>query len=163
MDQNRQKPSPASKAIPRAIHQMMSPTYLFAGGSMKVHLTGAQTGGAFCMLESLMPPGHVTPLHVHQQEDEAFLILDGELDVLVGKEAFTVRAGEVALAPRGVPHQLLNTSGRPVRAIVLSNSPGFGDFVMAAGVPANGDAPPPPPAPEQLAATAARFGIEIAA
>ncbi len=143
-------------------HQASAPVYFFAGGTMTVHLTGAQTGGAFCLLESLMPPDHATPPHLHQEEDEAFLILEGELDIVVGGETITVRAGESALAPRGVPHQLRNTSGRPVRAIVVTTPAGFGDFVMEAGAPANGGEPPAP-VPERLVATAARFGIRIPA
>lgn len=56
----------------------------------------------------------------------------------------------------------LRASGRPVRAIVVTTPAGFGDFVMAAGIPAS-DGVSPGPAPEQLVATAARFGIRLPA
>jgi len=147
---------------PTTVHQANAPAYFFAGGTMTLHLTGAQTGGAFCLLEDRMPPGHATPPHVHRDEDEAFLVLEGELDVVVAGETTTVRAGGSAFAPRGIPHQLRNTSGRPVRVIVVGTPAGFDAFVAAAGAPM-ADGPPPPPAPERLAAIAARFGIEVVA
>ena len=146
----------------QTVHQQHAPTYFFAGATMKMHLTGEQTGGQFCLLESVIPPGYATPLHIHDEEDEAFLILEGELEIVVGGQTITVRAGESAFAPRGVPHQLRNASGRPVRGIVVSTPAGFGDFVREAGVPA-GSGAPPAPAPDQLAATAAQYGIRIAA
>ena len=145
------------------VHQTDAPAYFFAGGIIKLHLTGAQTGGAFCLLESLMPPDHMTPPHMHRNEDETFLILEGDLDMTVGVQTITLRAGGTALAPRGIPHQLRNTSGRPVRMIVLSTPAGFGDFVMAAGVPARDGVAPPAIDVEHLATIAARFGIQIPA
>lgn len=144
------------------VHRTNAPALFFAGTRMTMHLTGEQTGGQFCLLENLIPPGYATPPHLHENEDEAFLILEGELDVIVGGQALTVRAGESAFAPRGIPHQLRNAGNRPVRAMVLSTPAGFGEFVTAAGVPAT-DGAPPAPVPEQLAATAARFGIRIPA
>jgi quercetin dioxygenase-like cupin family protein len=146
----------------KPVHQTNAPAYFFAGGTMKLHLTGKQTSGAFCLLENLMPPGHMTPPHTHLEEDEAFLTLEGELDIVVVGEAVTVRTGEAAFVPRGIPHQLRNTSGRPVRAIVVTTPAGFGDFVRAAGTPASAG-PPPAPVLERLAATAASFGIQIPA
>src|SRR4051794_1386735 len=144
------------------VHQTEAPAYFFAGSLMKVHLTGAQTGGAFCLLEAISPPGHITPRHVHQHEDEAFFVLEGEIDVIVGDRTMTVRAGQSAFAPRGVPHQLQNKSGRPARGIVVTTSSGFAEFVAAAGIPAH-EGPPPAPTPEQLMQTAERFGISLAA
>lgn len=146
----------------RPVHQANAPVLLFAGSTMKLHLTGEQTGGAFCLLESVMPPGHCTPVHVHDDEEEAFLVLEGQLEVTIGTETITVRAGESALAPRGIPHQLRNATGHPVRGIVIATPAGFDAFVQAAGVPASGAAMPPV-SPERLATLAAEFGIRIPA
>jgi mannose-6-phosphate isomerase-like protein (cupin superfamily) len=144
-----------------AVHQTSAPMYDFAGSRMKLHLTGRQTGGAFCLLESLMPPGYGTPAHLHEEEDESFLVLEGQLDVTIGGRTVTVRAGESVFAPRGVAHQLRNNGSRPVRAIVVAIPPGFDEFVAAAGVPAT-DGPAPAASPERLASVASRFGIRIA-
>jgi quercetin dioxygenase-like cupin family protein len=144
------------------VQQTAAPTYLFNGALMKIHLTGPQTGGRFCMLESYAPPGHATPPHVHDHEDEAFYVLEGELEMVVGGRTMTVRAGESAFAPRGIPHQLRNVTSRPVRGIVIATDAGFAEFVMQAGIPASAD-PATAPSPEWLMETAARFGIRLAA
>ena len=49
-----------------AIHQTHAPTYDFAGATVKIDLSGAQTGGAFCLNENTIPPGNATPLHLHR-------------------------------------------------------------------------------------------------
>lgn len=144
------------------VHQTDAPSYFFAGTKMTVHLSGEQTGGQFCVLENTIPPGYMTPPHVHDSEDEAFLVLDGALDLVLGADRITVGTGQSAFAPRGIPHQLQNTSGKPVRVIAISTPPGFGEFVRAAGEPADAG-PPPAVQPEKLMATAARFGIRLAA
>jgi uncharacterized cupin superfamily protein len=56
------------------------------------------------VLERLAPHGESPPLHVHQNEDEIFHVLEGELHVRAGDTEVTVGAGETILAPRGVPH-----------------------------------------------------------
>jgi uncharacterized cupin superfamily protein len=40
-----------------------------------VKARGAGTGGALGLVETVIPGGHSTPLHVHRHEDEAFYIL----------------------------------------------------------------------------------------
>ena len=141
---------------------MSARKYFFDGTTMTLHLTGAQTGGTLCLLETLMPPGMMTPPHVHQNEDEGFLILEGELDIIVDGKRTRVGPGQSAFAPRNVPHQLHNAGAVPVRAIAVTTPAGFGDFVMAAGEPAGAGAPPAPDV-DALMATARRFGIELAA
>ncbi len=138
------------------------PSYFFAGTTMTLHLTGAQTAGQYCLLEALIPPGHSTPQHVHRNEDEGFLVLEGELDVIVDGRRQRVRTGQSAFAPRGIVHQLHNAGSRPARIVGVSTPAGFGDFVMATGERAS-DGAPPPVDPAELAATAARFGIDIVA
>jgi mannose-6-phosphate isomerase-like protein (cupin superfamily) len=40
---------------------------------------GEQTGGAFTLLEAVVPLGGGPPPHIHHLEDEVFVILEGEL------------------------------------------------------------------------------------
>jgi len=69
-----------------------------------VHLHGEQSGGALAVIENTMPGGAPgPPLHRHDF-DEAFYVLEGELTFKLGDDVFTRRAGELAFAPRGVPH-----------------------------------------------------------
>ncbi len=42
------------------------------------------------------------------REDEAYYVLSGELEVVVGDEIFVLKAGDTLMAPRDIPHQLRN-------------------------------------------------------
>jgi len=65
--------------------------YVFLGVPMTIHLSGEQTGGQFTLIEGTMPPGGDGGLHVHMQEDETMHLLEGELDVIIGEQAFALR------------------------------------------------------------------------
>jgi mannose-6-phosphate isomerase-like protein (cupin superfamily) len=49
-------------------------------------------------------PGPVAPLHVHHEDDEAWLVLDGVLAVHVGDEEVSAGPGEAVRVPAGTPH-----------------------------------------------------------
>ncbi len=52
-------------------------TVFLVGDTYTTLLSGAETGGAFTLLEALVPPDTGPPPHFHQAEDETFLLLDG--------------------------------------------------------------------------------------
>jgi quercetin dioxygenase-like cupin family protein len=61
------------------------------------------TGGALSVFETTIEAG--PPLHVHDREDECFYVLDGELSVRCGGDAFDAAAGSFVFLPRGRPHR----------------------------------------------------------
>ena len=52
---------------------------------MVERVTADQTNGAYSMLEQWVTADGNPPPHMHTHEDEAFLVLDGEVDVTVGE------------------------------------------------------------------------------
>jgi tetratricopeptide (TPR) repeat protein len=73
---------------------------------MTIHLSGAQTGREFSLIEGSMPPDGDSGLHMHTREDETFHLLEGELHVTIGEKNFVLRAKESCFAPRNIPHRL---------------------------------------------------------
>ena len=131
---------------------------------IRVHARGGDTGGRFGLVESVAPPGHQPPPHVHHREDEAFYVLEGELELHTADKTVTLGPGGFRTAPRGVPHTFRVTSDGPARWLVLSSPAGFEAFVDEYGEPAAADELPvldAPPDVERLVAVAARHGIEI--
>ena len=57
------------------------------------------------------------PEHVHPGAEESYEVVEGALDVCVDGEWRTVRAGETATVPAGVPHTLRNATAEPVRIV----------------------------------------------
>ena len=51
--------------------------------------------------------GDKVPWHTHDDEDEMFFVLEGELDILEGDETIKVHAGEFYIVPRGIEHRVV--------------------------------------------------------
>jgi uncharacterized RmlC-like cupin family protein len=119
-------------------------------------------------MEHVLTAACNSPVHVHHGEDEAFYVLDGELELTVGGEVMVATTGTYALAPRGVPHsfRVLTDTARAL-VITSSSAPapgsGFHEFTLAAGVPATTRSLPVPAAPDpaRLAELAAAHNIDI--
>jgi quercetin dioxygenase-like cupin family protein len=79
----------------------------------------AGTGRALGVVETLIPAGHSTPLHVHRHEDEAFYILTGTVDFVCGDERFRAHAGAFVFLPRGLPHTFVGISDEPSKVLVM--------------------------------------------
>jgi quercetin dioxygenase-like cupin family protein len=57
------------------------------------------------------------PLHVHPAAEESYQVIEGSLDICVDGEWRTLRAGESASVPAGVPHTLRNAAAEAVRIV----------------------------------------------
>jgi mannose-6-phosphate isomerase-like protein (cupin superfamily) len=65
-------------------------------------------------------PGRpIAPLHVHRSDDEAWIVLEGQLGFRVGEEEHVVAAGDSLLAPRGMPHSYWNPAAEPARYLLV--------------------------------------------
>jgi len=60
-------------------YQPRSKRFYFDVGIGSVCLSGADTGGAYCLLEVSAAPGVSVPRHTHTREDESYHVLSGEL------------------------------------------------------------------------------------
>ena len=81
------------------------------------------------VIEEWMPPGTSETPHHHQHARQFFLVLEGELSIMVEHHDFTVRAGEgMEIAP-GQMHQAANRSSQPLRIVVTSQPPSHDDRI----------------------------------
>lgn len=142
-----------------------APLWFFADLAV-VHVRGENTDGRVGIVEITMPAGDEPPLHIHHDHDEIFCLLEGELTLFMPGEERLVRAGEVVVAPRGVPH-IYRAGEDGARALVQSAPAGFEAFVEAVSIPADSDQLPQPANPpsaeqvEHVAVIAAEHGIEL--
>lgn len=72
-----------------------------------------------------LPPGKSQcPFHSHREEEEMFLILEGEGELRFGERRFKLRRHDVIACPTGgaeVAHQIINTGSVPMRYLAVSN------------------------------------------
>jgi len=139
--------------------------YYFDVALGSILLSGEDTGGAYCLLDLKVAPGKGVPRHTHTREDEAYLVLSGELEAIVGDQVFTLRAGETLIAPRNIPHQLRNSGTIANHYLIIFSPAGFEEFLKATSVPAPDDAvaptEPPPVAVRNVFELAADYGIQF--
>ncbi len=76
----------------------------YQGGYFRTLINPQQTSGSLALVEFTLPKGAEPPLHVHNDEDESFYLLEGSMSVRVDGEETILRPGEAVFAPKGKPH-----------------------------------------------------------
>jgi quercetin dioxygenase-like cupin family protein len=103
----------------------------------------AATGGAMTVFRATMPRGFGPPRHIHNREDEVFLVTEGEALFEVDGRILHGERGTTIYMPRGVPHAFRVTSPTATMLGVMTPG-GFEDLFRNLGVPAGARTLPPP-------------------
>ena len=144
-----------------------APGRVFSVGGDRYHflVTGEESGGAFAMMEFLVPPQHGPPPHVHHREDEVFYVLEGEFTFTVAGQIIRATTGQTLYGRRDVPHTFKNTGDQAGRMLVVVAPAGLEKFFAETGTPLGSpQAAPVEPTPadiQRLLAAAPRYGLEI--
>lgn len=134
----------------------------FMDTRMTVKAGGTQTRGAFTFLEWRAPLGFGPPAHVHEQEDEAFYLLAGEMEVRCGDDSWAAGPGSFVFLPGRVAHCFVVTAG-PAHGLQVTSPSGFEDYIDLLGRPPGHDGLPEPTEPDIPAVLAAgeRFHLRV--
>ncbi|WP_439658372.1 cupin domain-containing protein [Lentzea sp. HUAS TT2] len=93
------------------------------GGSVfSVLLDAEATGGQLTVGRFDAGLGEAPPWHMHNNEDEVFLLLSGSALVWAGDEEHELREGGIVFLPRRIPHSYRITSERA--DLLLISTPG---------------------------------------
>lgn len=103
----------------------------WAGSIYQTILRKENSGGAMSIVDSTSQPNVGPPRHVHDAEDEAFVVLTGEVEFWLNGESFRRGPGETAFIPRGVEHTFRVVSDTPSRHLVILTPGGFEGFFYA--------------------------------
>lgn len=125
-------------------------------------IPASATGGELSVAEQLLPRGTAPPLHRHTHEDEAWIVLDGEVSFFLDEQEHLAGGGTYVFGPRGRAHTYLVRS-ETARMVILLLPGGCEEFFHSTGRPAESRTLPPPTTPDTAALSAAmeRFGIEL--
>ena len=85
-----------------------------------IRVAAGETNGAYSVVEILSEPGDSTTMHVHQNEDEHFLVLEGSARIVRGGETFDAPAGATVALPRGIPHAWGNATDTTLRMLAMT-------------------------------------------
>ncbi|MBN9099330.1 MULTISPECIES: cupin domain-containing protein [unclassified Pseudonocardia] len=125
-----------------------------AGAAAVIDAPGEHTGGAWWFLDTLvvehrfgtdtgpvvlevtLPAGASPPLHVHQDADDSWYVLDGQLVVRCGGREWLAGPGHWVSMPRGVAHSFRVVGGRAARILIVLAEDSFLRLVRELGQPA---------------------------
>lgn len=140
-------------------------TIAVVGDVYRFLATGDETNGKYAMWEAIVLPGGGPPPHIHNREEEALYILEGEITFTVNDEKIVAMAGTFANMPVGTPHSFKNESDQPAKMLTSVAPAGLEKMFMEVGVPlADGATTALPPTKqeiEKLLTVAPKYGIEI--
>jgi mannose-6-phosphate isomerase-like protein (cupin superfamily) len=122
-----------------------------AGERIAVRISSLDTGGAYAVVESVAAAGCGPPLHIHQNEDEHFIVLAGHYRFVCEERTLDAAAGTSFTVPRRARHSWRNQSDAPGRLLVILTPGGFERCIQEiVGRPK-----------EQIFEIAARYGCSI--
>ncbi|MEV4627338.1 cupin domain-containing protein [Micromonospora sp. NPDC049523] len=97
--------------------------YLMAGPDSGATVTTfiaasfSNTDAALVVMCTVVPPHEGSVPRVHEDVDESFYVLDGELQMTADGRSFTMAPGDYTLVPGGLRHAWRNPGGEPARVI----------------------------------------------
>lgn len=92
------------------------------------------TGGLFSFMELTTAPGSGPPVHIHDAEDEAFLVLEGRYEIGLDGERHLAEPGTLVYSPRGVAHEFRNIASTPSKMLLIVTPGGVEQFFTGLGL-----------------------------
>ncbi len=116
--------------------------------------TKEQTGGQFAILEGMGIKGAEPFMHMHEYEDEAFYMVEGEMIAVVGEKEYHLRPGDFAFLPRRIPHTQRFITEK-IHVLLFVSPGGLEEYFWELSMPAKNleipGIPTEPPSPEFMA------------
>jgi quercetin dioxygenase-like cupin family protein len=136
----------------------------FTTARLTIHLSQENNADGLTLIEHHMAKGFVVPLHVHNDEDESFYVLEGEVRMQINDEVRLLTPGMASSVPGGTPHSFRVVSSE-ARFLSITTGP-FEAMIRSLGRPAASEGLPPQTAPTDdevaaLVAACAAHGIEF--
>lgn len=98
------------------------------GGDLTWFVTAADSGGRLLAGLLTAPPDNGPPIHLHRDEDEILIVLEGNFSFYTNEVWTDVGPGASVFLPRGLPHAFRNIGSTPGKLYVIVNSPGLQTF-----------------------------------
>jgi quercetin dioxygenase-like cupin family protein len=140
-------------------------TVWVVGDLYTIKAGGNDTGGAFTLIEVMVPPQSGPPPHIHRREDEAFYVLEGDFEVHIDNQRLTAGPGSWVTLPRGTLHHFKNIGPSIAKMLILATPAGLDQFFLEAGRAATDTSPESGMATsndiEKLLEIAPKYDIEI--
>jgi quercetin dioxygenase-like cupin family protein len=124
---------------------MAGPVVVWMPGGVRteIHLSSADTGGAFCLLVDHPPPGWALPPHLQRGSAETIHVVEGEFEMQIDRRASRLRAGQTLHVPADIVHSGANVGDAPGKRVLVFSPAGMERFFLEAGARSADDQPDP--------------------
>src|SRR6185503_135902 len=103
-------------------------------GILSFKVTEQESQGALLIAELAHHTPGGPPRHVHPNQDEWFVVVEGHYQIAVGDRLFDLEPGDSVFGPRQVPHTWAYVGGEAGRMVfVISPAGQMEDFLRALG------------------------------
>ncbi|RCW93433.1 cupin domain-containing protein [Winogradskyella arenosi] len=148
--------SPLQKQTPKIVKHKEGLLLNVLGDQQNIKLTAKDTNGQYTLIVQYNDPGIGIPAHVHDNEDEVFQVLEGEVAMSIGEKTSTLTAGDLIFCPRGIPHSWKVIGDQKAKAILSIFPAGLEQMFMALA-----ELPPGPPNMELVSKICAQHGVHF--
>lgn len=126
-------------------------------GDIQTHkLVGADTGNQIVEWVDNVEPGVGIPPHIHTKEDEIFRVVKGQIEIMVAGKTTILNEGDVAFAPKNIPHSWTVVGTEKAKMITSAFPAGIEHmFQELAKLPAG------PPDFEKVTKICAQYGLSF--
>jgi quercetin dioxygenase-like cupin family protein len=128
------------------------------GDRLTIKLDGQDTADQLALMELEVSAGNGVPPHHHKNFSEAYYLLEGELEVMVGDETHIVGPGTLVQVPRGTIHRYRNPGNTPARVIMWAFPSGIEQFFRTLSEAMTTDNF----SPDQVGVIAAQHDVQLA-
>ena len=126
-------------------------------GDIQTHkLVGSETGNQIVEWVDNVDPGVGIPPHIHTKEDEIFRVIKGQIEIMVDGETTVLNEGDVAFAPKNIPHSWTVVGTEKAKMITSAFPAGIEHMFEELA-----QLPPGPPDFQKLAEICAKQGISF--
>ncbi|WP_413667595.1 cupin domain-containing protein [Mucilaginibacter sp. Mucisp86] len=142
-------------------------TLAVVGDIYRIIISGKQTGGAYAVIDMLVPPGGGPGPHAHADIQESFYVIEGEIQFKTEGGIYKAEKGSFVNIPKGGEvHCFRNISNTTAHMLCTVIPAGLDEFFEAIGTPvAPGSFLPPPVLTEEalskLKSVAEKYGQKL--
>ena len=99
-----------------------------SGNTITVKIGGKETGNAYSLFELSVPPEVGAGLHIDQDWDEFWHVMEGTFDFTLNGKKIELSSGGFAHGPKGIPHSFKNVGNTTGKLVMFTSPSGLEDF-----------------------------------
>ena len=103
-------------------------TLYVSDNTITVKIGGKETGNAYSLFELSVPPEVGAGLHIDQDWDEFWHVMEGTFAFTLNGEKIELSSGGFAYGPKGIPHSFKNVGDTTGKLVMFTSPSGLEDF-----------------------------------